>query len=148
MDGLIIVDLPAEEDDELCHPAMARGLHWIRLVTPTTDDERLPKVLANTSGFLYYVSGVTGTRSASGTEIGQAVARLRSHTDLPIAVGFGIRSAEQVAEVGKVADAVVVGSALVNLIADNLGEDGRAESGLGARVASFVESLASGLTSR
>jgi tryptophan synthase alpha chain len=147
VDGLIIVDLPAEEDDELCHPAMSRGLHWIRLATPTTDDERLPKVLTNTSGFVYYVSvlGVTGTRSAAGAEIDRAVARLRSHTDLPVAVGFGIRTPEQVAEVGQVADAVVVGSALVNLIAEGIDETGAAGPDLVSRLQSFVESLAAGL---
>ncbi|KAA3624378.1 MAG: tryptophan synthase subunit alpha, partial [Proteobacteria bacterium] len=99
VDGLIIVDLPAEEDDELCHPAMSRGIHWIRLTTPTTDDARLLKVLTNTSGFVYYVSiaGVTGTRSATDGAIETAVKRLKSHCDLPIAVGVGIRTPDQVA---------------------------------------------------
>jgi tryptophan synthase alpha chain len=149
VDGLIIVDLPAEEDDELCHPAMARGLHWIRLATPTTDDERLPKVLTNTSGFVYYVAilGITGTRSASGEEIQGAVTRLKSHTSLPVAVGFGIRTAEQVAEVGAIADAVVVGSAVVNVIAQNLDEDKRPSDDLVEKVVDFVSTLASGLKS-
>ncbi len=144
VDGLIIVDLPVEEDDELCHPAMARGIHWIRLATPTTDDARLPRVLTNTSGFVYYVSvlGVTGTRSAQDEEIRRAVERLKSHTDLPIAVGFGIRSPEQVAKIGAVADAVVVGSAIVSLVAENLDADKRPNSVLIDKVSDFVASLA------
>lgn len=150
VDGLIIVDLPAEEDDELCHPAMARGIHWIRLATPTTDDARLPKVLTNTSGFVYYVSvlGVTGTRSAAGEEISRAVARLKRHTKLPVAVGFGIRTPEQVAEVGAVADAVVVGSAVVNLVAGSLDDTGRPSGDLVEKVSGFVASLAAGLRTR
>lgn len=147
VDGLIIVDLPAEEDDELCHPAMARGIHWIRLTTPTTDDQRLPKVLTNTSGFVYYVSiaGVTGTRSADDAGVAQAVARLRRHTDLPIAVGFGIRTPEQVARIGEVADAAVVGSAIVDLITENLDDQGGAGADIAEKVAAFVKSLAGGL---
>ncbi len=147
VDGLIIVDLPAEEDDELCHPAMARGISWIRLATPTTDDERLPRVLSNNSGFVYYVSilGVTGTASASSEQIQTAVDRLKRHTDLPIAVGFGIKTAEQVREVGQIADAVVVGSAVVNVIRDNLNKDGSANPELVSRVSSFVSQLAAGL---
>ncbi len=144
VDGLIIVDLPVEEDDELCHPAMARGIHWIRLVTPTTNDDRLPRVLTNTGGFVYYVSvlGVTGTRSAGDAEIAAAVSRLKSRTDLPVAVGFGIRTAQQVAKVGAVADAAVVGSAIVSLIAEHRDDPAPAIAG---KVADFVSELASAL---
>lgn len=125
VDGLIIVDLPPEEDSELCEPAMAAGLNFIRLATPTTDDARLPTVLRNTSGFVYYVSvaGITGTKSATAAATGEAVARLKRHTDLPVGVGFGIKTPEQAAEVARSADAAVVGSALVAL----LGEDGPAD---------------------
>jgi tryptophan synthase alpha chain len=116
VDGLIIVDLPPEEDEELCLPAREAGLHWIRLATPTTDAARLPTVLSNTSGFVYYVSimGITGTKSASGEAIRQAMAHLRAKTDLPVAVGFGIKTGEQAREVARFADAAVVGSALVD----------------------------------
>jgi tryptophan synthase alpha chain len=147
VDGLIIVDLPAEEDAELCHPAMARGIHWIRLTTPTTDDKRLPTVLTNTSGFVYYVSiaGVTGTRSADSTQVADAVARLKRHTDLPIAVGFGIRSPEQVKAIGAVADAAVVGSAIVDLISENLNDAGEVDPDLPETVSDFVRTLAQGL---
>ena len=119
VDGLIVVDLPPEADDELCLPALKVGLHFIRLATPTTDDKRLPTVLRHTSGFLYYVSitGITGVGSAATEDITEAVRRLRSHTKLPIAVGFGIRTPEQASAVAQVADAVVVGSALVDQIA-------------------------------
>src|ERR671925_5370 len=118
VDGLIVVDLPPEEDAELCLPALKAGLNFIRLATPTTDDKRLPAVLANTSGFVYYVSimGITGTKSASNADVSAAVARLKRHTDLPVAVGFGIKTADQAAEIAKVADAAVVGSALVRRI--------------------------------
>ena len=113
VDGLIIVDLPPEEDEELCHPAMTAGLHWIRLVTPTTDHKRLKSVLKNTSGFVYYVSitGITGTRSADPEIVKKAISQLREMTDLPLAVGFGIKSSDQVYVVNKFADAAVVGSA-------------------------------------
>ena len=119
VDGLIVVDLPPEEDDELCHPALGAGLNFIRLATPTTDDKRLPRVLANTSGFVYYVSltGITGSASLDVGPVTKAVARLKRHTDLPVGVGFGIRSAAQAAAVARVADAVVVGSAIVDRIA-------------------------------
>src|SRR3546814_912223 len=122
VDGLIIVDLPPEEDEELCLPALAAGVNFIRLATPTTDDARLPKVLTNTSGFVYYVSimGITGTSSASASDVSGAVARLKRHTDLPVAVGFGIKTPAQAAEVAAAADAAVVGSALVARIAANL----------------------------
>ncbi|MGF1623279.1 MAG: tryptophan synthase subunit alpha [Alphaproteobacteria bacterium] len=120
VDGLIIVDLPPEEDDELCEPAIAAGLNFIRLATPTTDDARLPAVLRNTSGFVYYVSvaGITGTKSATAEATQDAVARLKRHTDLPVGVGFGIKTAEQAAEVARNADAAVVGSALVGLLGE------------------------------
>ncbi|MEX2648483.1 MAG: tryptophan synthase subunit alpha [Alphaproteobacteria bacterium] len=119
VDGLIVVDLPPEEDDELCVPARQAGLNFIRLATPTTDDRRLPKVLTNTAGFVYYVSitGITGGRTPRAQAVGQAVARLKRHTDLPIAVGFGIKTPEDAAETARVADAAVVGSALVERIA-------------------------------
>jgi tryptophan synthase alpha chain len=119
VDGLIVVDLPPEEDAELCLPALAAGLNFIRLATPTTDERRLPAVLANTSGFLYYVSvtGITGTRAGAIGAVSEAVARLKRRTDLPIAIGFGIRTPEQAAAVAKAADAAVVGSALVEAVA-------------------------------
>ncbi len=119
VDGLIVVDLPPEEDAELCLPALARGLNFIRLATPTTDDKRLPKVLGNTSGFIYYVSitGITGAAAPVAETVGQAVARIRRHTDLPVAVGFGIREPAQAAGIARLADAAVVGSALVDEIA-------------------------------
>jgi tryptophan synthase alpha chain len=126
VDGLIIVDLPPEEDAELCLPAQAAGLNFIRLVTPTTDEKRLPTVMQNTSGFVYYVSitGITGTAAASDAVVAAAVSRLRAATDLPVAVGFGLRTPEQVAAVAKVADAAVVGSAIVKCIESSL-FDGR-----------------------
>jgi len=143
VDGLIVVDLPPEEDSELCLPALEAGLNFIRLATPTTDDKRLPAVLKNTSGFVYYVSiaGITGTRSAATTDIASAVARLKRHTALPIAVGFGIKTADQAAAVGREADAAVVGSALVQRIADNLKEPAAAKEA----VLSLVRELAAGL---
>ncbi len=115
VDGLIIVDLPPEEDDILCVPALSAGLHFIRLATPTTDEARLPKVLARASGFLYYVSiaGITGAAAADQEVVRNAVARLKAHTDLPVAVGFGLKTREQVAAVQAIADAAVVGSAIV-----------------------------------
>ena len=147
VDGLIVVDLPPEEDDELCLPALAKGLCFIRLATPTTDDRRLPKVLGNTSGFIYYVSmtGITGVGAPVVDLVGQAVARLRRHTVLPVAVGFGIRTAQQAAEVAKVADAAVVGSALVDRIARSLDEQGRAGPGLVRALHEQVEALALGV---
>jgi tryptophan synthase alpha chain len=147
VDGLIVVDLPPEEDQELCLPALAAGVNFIRLATPTTDDARLPKVLANTSGFVYYVSimGITGTRSASGTDVRQAVERLKRHTDLPIAVGFGIKTAAQAAEVAATADAAVVGSALVAQVERHLDPDGRATPELVPGVLGAVDELARGI---
>ncbi|PKH60783.1 MULTISPECIES: tryptophan synthase subunit alpha [unclassified Halomonas] len=118
VDGLIVVDLPPEHDEELCQPAAQHGIDFIRLATPTTDAKRLPKVLANTSGFIYYVSvaGVTGGNAPTPEKLENSVARLRHHTDLPIAVGFGVRTAEQAATIGRYSDAVIVGSALVDCI--------------------------------
>ncbi|HSR71338.1 MAG TPA: tryptophan synthase subunit alpha [Kiloniellales bacterium] len=149
VDGLIIVDLPPEEDDELCHPARAAGLHWIRLATPTTDDKRLPTVLADTSGFVYYVSilGITGTRSAAKEAVGQAVARIKRKTDLPVAVGFGIKTPEQAAEIASVADAAVVGSAVIERLKAGLDAQGRATPGLVEDVIGFVRGLAEGVRS-
>lgn len=120
VDGLIVVDLPPEEDDELCLPAMRAGLHFIRLATPTTDDARLPAVLANTSGFLYYVSiaGITGAAAPDADAVAKAVQRIKRHTDLPIGVGFGIRDGKRAAEIARTADAAVVGTALVERVAE------------------------------
>ncbi len=144
IDGLIMVDLPPEEDDELCVPARAAGLDFIRLATPTTDSSRLPSVLARASGFLYYVSvtGVTGAGSAETVALEAAMTRLRTATDLPIAIGFGIKTPAQAAAAARVADAVVVGSAIVSRIGDGLETDGRARDGLAASVAGFVKDLA------
>ncbi|HWT99970.1 MAG TPA: tryptophan synthase subunit alpha [Terriglobales bacterium] len=143
VDGLIVVDLPPEEDSELCLPALKAGLNFIRLATPTTDDKRLPAVLNNTSGFVYYVSiaGITGTRSAATTDIASAVARLKRHTKLPVAVGFGIKTADQAAAVAREADAAVVGSALVQKIADNIQHPAAAKEA----VLSLVRELAAGV---
>ena len=148
-DGLIIVDLPPEEDEELCIPALAAGVNFIRLATPTTDDKRIPAVLNNTSGFVYYVAitGITGTRAAAVGEVQPAVERLKRHTDLPVAVGFGIKTPAQAAEIASVADAAVVGSALVDRVGANLDEDGKAKPGLVEDVLGFVRGLADGLRS-
>ena len=147
VDGLIVVDLPPEEDDELCVPANKAGLNFIRLATPTTDEARLPAVLKNTSGFVYYVSitGITGAASANQQAVEAAVARLKSFTDLPIAVGFGINTPEQVREIGSVADASVVGSAIVRQIENNLDEDGRPKPGLVQAVLEFTKTLSQGV---
>jgi tryptophan synthase alpha chain len=147
VDGLIVVDLPPEEDEELCLPAKKAGIHFVRLATPTTDDKRLPAVLRNTAGFVYYVSiaGITGTRSATDADVSKAVGRLKRHTALPVAVGFGIRSAAQAAAVAKVADGAVVGSALVDRVAGNLDAAGRAKPGLAEAVLSLVRELAAGV---
>jgi tryptophan synthase alpha chain len=147
VDGLIVVDLPPEEDEELCLPALKAGLNFIRLATPTTDDKRLPTVLRNTSGFVYYVSiaGITGTRSAANADVSTAVARLKRHTDLPVAVGFGINTAEQAAAIAKVADAAVVGSALVNRIGAQVGADGSASPQAVADTLALVRELAAGV---
>ncbi|MGI9525214.1 MAG: tryptophan synthase subunit alpha [Hyphomicrobiaceae bacterium] len=127
VDGLIVVDIPPEEDDELCIPAMSAGMSFIRLTTPTTDDERLKRVLINTSGFVYYVSitGITGTASADVKDVHARVARIRAASGLPVGVGFGIKTAEQVSAIAEGADAVVVGSALVTAIAKSLDNLGR-----------------------
>jgi len=146
VDGLIIVDLPPEEDEELCHPALTAGLHWIRLVTPTTDHKRLTSVLQNTSGFVYYVSitGITGTHSADPETVKRAITQLREMTDLPLAVGFGIKSSEQVHTVNEFAEAAVVGSALVSKIRANLDDSGQPKAELCDNVIDFVRDLASG----
>ncbi|PWC55177.1 tryptophan synthase subunit alpha [Azospirillum sp. TSO22-1] len=147
VDGLIVVDLPPEEDEELCIPALKAGVNFVRLATPTSDDARLPAVLKNTSGFVYYVSvaGITGAASASDAAVAEAVARLKRHTDLPVAVGFGIKSPEQAAAVARVADAAVVGSAIVSRVAANLGEDGVPKPRLVPDVLGFVRQLAAGV---
>ncbi len=147
VDGLIVVDLPPEEDDELCLPALEAGMHFVRLATPTTDDARLPAVLANTSGFVYYVAiaGITGTKSADSAAVHDAVARLKRHTELPVAVGFGIKTPEQAAAIAEVADAAVVGSAIVQTIADNLDDTGRAKPDLVDTVLDFTRALADGV---
>ncbi len=147
VDGLIVVDLPPEEDDELCLPALARGLNFIRLATPTTDDARLGRVLANTSGFVYYVSitGTTGAASATAETVGAAVDRLRRRTELPIAVGFGIRTPEHAAAIVRVADAAVVGSALVDTLAKGLDGDGAARPGPVDDTLALVAALAAGV---
>ncbi|HEY1720095.1 MAG TPA: tryptophan synthase subunit alpha [Magnetospirillaceae bacterium] len=149
VDGLIIVDLPPEEAQELVKPARANDIDFIVLTTPTTDDARLPAVLGNASGFVYYVSiaGITGTASASNVAIADSVARLRRHTKLPIAVGFGIRTPAMAAEVGAIADASVVGSAIVSQIVDNLDDQGRAKPGLTDTLFGFVGTLAQGVRS-
>jgi tryptophan synthase alpha chain len=147
VDGLIVVDLPPEEDEELCLPALKAGLNFIRLATPTTDDKRLPTVLRNTSGFVYYVSiaGITGTRSAANADVSAAVARLKRHTDLPVAVGFGIKTADQAAEIAKVADAAVVGSALVSIIGAHVDDSGAASPKGVTETLALVRELAAGV---
>ena len=147
VDGLIVVDTPIEEEDELALPAKAAGIDFIQLVAPTTTDERLPKVLSRASGFVYYVSitGITGTRSAAAGDVARAVARMRRHTGLPIAVGFGIREPKQAAEIARVADAAVVGSALVSAVAAQLTAKGRAKPGLAKNVLKLVASLSRGV---
>ena len=140
VDGLIIVDLPPEEDDELCLPAMKAGLNFIRLATPTTDDKRLPAVLANTSGFVYYVSitGITGSASADTAAVGEAVARIKRHTNLPVCVGFGVRTAGAARGDRRSADGVVVGTALVDALRASLDAEGRATAKTVEAVADLV----------
>ena len=147
IDGLIIVDLPPEEDSELCEPAIDSGIRWIRLATPTTDEKRLPKVLNNASGFIYYVSilGVTGSASTPEDATRKAVIRLKSHTDLPVAVGFGIKTPEMAATIAKSADAAVVGSAIVDRVLEGLDADGKLEPDTARNVLSFVSELAAGV---
>jgi tryptophan synthase alpha chain len=149
VDGVIVVDLPPEEDAELTHPARSAGLDFVRLATPTSDDNRLPKILERASGFVYYVAiaGITGTRSADAVSVHTAVARLRRFTDLPLAVGFGIRNPEQAAAVAQAADAAVVGSALVDRLARNLTPEGAAKQGLTEAVLADIRALASGVRS-
>jgi tryptophan synthase alpha chain len=144
VDGLIIVDLPPEEDAELCEPALRQGLNFIRLVTPTTDAKRLPVVLKNASGFLYYVSiaGITGTKAVSADPVRAAVEELRKHTKLPVAVGFGITTPDQARAIAQVADAVVVGSAIVSRIASCFDAQGKAKPGLIEDVLAFIAGLA------
>ena len=146
VDGMIMVDLPPEEDGEFCIPATKAGLEMIRLVTPTTDAGRMPKVLARTGGFVYYVAitGVTGTRSATADSIRDAVARIRAASDLPVVVGFGIRTPEQVREAAEHADGVVVGSAVVEAIAGSLDAKGRAGGKTAGGVLDLVGVLAEG----
>jgi tryptophan synthase alpha chain len=147
IDGLIVVDLPPEEDEELCLPALKAGLNFIRLATPTTDDKRLPTVLNNTSGFVYYVSitGITGSATPDAGKVGTAVARIKRHTKLPVAVGFGVRSAAQAKSIAEGADGVVVGSALVEALRASLDKDGKPNAGTVDAVANLVSSLAEGV---
>jgi tryptophan synthase alpha chain len=147
IDGLIIVDLPAEEDDELCLPALKAGLNFIRLATPTTDDKRLPAVLANTSGFVYYVSitGITGAAAADSRVVGEAVARIKRHTKLPVCVGFGIRTPESARAIAERADGAVVGTALVDALRGSLDANGKATAKTVTAVADLAAALAQGV---
>ena len=147
VDGLIVVDVPPEADDELCIPAMKHGLAFIRLATPTTDAARLPKVLSNTSGFVYYVSitGITGTAAPDTREVHQQVKRIKASTTLPVAVGFGVKTPEQARAIGAGADGVVVGSVLVDAIGATLSDDGRGTPATAPKVLGLVEGLAKGL---
>jgi tryptophan synthase alpha chain len=144
---MIVVDLPPEHDDELCLPARAADIDFVRLATPTSDDRRLPVILRNAGGFLYYVAiaGITGTKSARAEETAAAVTRLRRHTALPIAVGFGIKTPAQAGDVARVADAAVVGSALVERIARNLDKRGKPKAALVPSVLKHVAELAAGV---
>jgi tryptophan synthase alpha chain len=147
VDGLIVVDLPPEEDTELCLPALKAGFNFIRLATPTTDDKRLPTVLANTSGFVYYVSitGITGAASPDPGNVAQAVARIKRHTKLPVCVGFGVRTAEQARAIAEGADGVVVGSALVEAVRRSLDGEGQPMPATVASVTALVRGLADGV---
>jgi tryptophan synthase alpha chain len=147
VDGLIVVDVPPEADDELCLPAMEHGLAFIRLATPTTDAKRLPAVLANTSGFVYYVSitGITGTAAPDAAAVHAQVRRIKASTELPVAVGFGVTTPDQARAISKGADGVVVGSALVNAIRDTLSSTGKATADTVPRVLGLVERLAGGM---
>jgi tryptophan synthase alpha chain len=149
IDGLIVVDLPPEMDEELCIPAVKAGINFIRLATPTTDDKRLPKVLQNTSGFVYYVSmtGITGSALADTAKVAAAVTRIKSHTDLPVCVGFGVKTAEQARVIGASADGVVVGTAIVNAVANVLGPKGEKTADPAEAVATLVSGLAQGVHS-
>lgn len=150
VDGLIIVDLPPEEDDELCIPAIKAGINFIRLATPTTDDRRAPTVLKNTSGFVYYVSvlGITGTKAPDLASVKANVTRLKKHTSLPIAVGFGVKTAEQARIIARDADGVVVGTALVNAVRDTLDGDGKPTAKTVPAVHGLVRDIATGVGSR
>jgi len=147
VDGLIIVDLPPEEDTELCVPALKAGLNFIRLATPTTDDKRLPAVLANTSGFVYYVSitGITGAAAADSKSVGEAVARIKRHTRLPVCVGFGIRTPQAAKAIAERADGAVVGTALVDALRGSLDAEGRATARTVGAVAELAAALAQGV---
>jgi tryptophan synthase alpha chain len=147
VDGLIVVDLPPEEDEELCLPALKAGLNFIRLATPTTDDKRLPAVLKNTSGFVYYVSitGITGAAAPDNSKVGTAVARIKRHIQLPVAVGFGVRTAEQARAIASGADGVVVGSALVEALRTSLDQNGKAGAQTVEAVTGLVSTLAQGV---
>jgi len=149
VDGLIVVDLPPEADDELCVPAASKGISFIRLATPTTDDKRLPNVLRNTSGFVYYVSitGITGSAAPDTTEVHAQVARIKDQTELPVCVGFGVRTPEQASAIAKGADGVVVGSALVNAIAGSLTETGKPGGNTSQVVLNLVADLAGAVRS-
>jgi tryptophan synthase alpha chain len=149
VDGLIVVDLPPEEDSELCIPAMKAGLNFIRLATPTTDDKRLPAVLANTSGFVYYVSitGITGSAAADSAAVGAAVGRIKRHTALPVCVGFGIRTPDAARGIAEGADGAVVGSALVDALSGSLDAEGRATAKTVSAVADLAAALAAGVRS-
>ena len=150
VDGLIVVDLPPEEDDELCLPARAAGLDFIRLVTPTSDAERLPVVLGTASGFVYYVAitGITGTQSAGADSISKAYERISSATDLPVVTGFGIRTPEQAGKAASLSDGAIVGSAVVDIIADNLSSDGTGTPEIVSKIAAFVGDLADGVAGK
>ena len=149
VDGLIVVDLPPEEDDELCLPTLKAGLNFIRLATPTTDDKRLPAVLNNTSGFVYYVSitGITGAAAPDTSKVTTAVARIKRHTKLPVAVGFGVKTAEDARAIASGADGVVVGSALVDALRLSLDKNGKAGPDTVRAVTSLVSALADGVRS-
>ena len=146
IDGLIVVDLPPEMDEELCIPALKAGINFIRLSTRTTDEKRLPKVLQNTSGFVYYVSmtGITGSALPDTSRVATAVARIKAHTDLPVCVGFGVKTAEQARVIGASADGVVVGTAIVNAVANVIGKDGKVTADPAEAVATLVGGLAQG----
>jgi tryptophan synthase alpha chain len=147
VDGLIIVDLPPEEDAELCLPALKAGLAFIRLATPTTDDKRLPKVLQNTTGFVYYVSitGITGAATPDFAAVAASVERIKRHTALPVAVGFGVKTPEHAAAIAACADAVVVGTSIVEAVRGSLDAQGQATSGTVEAVAALVRALAQGV---
>jgi len=147
VDGLIVVDLPPEEDGELCLPAVKAGLNFIHLATPTTDEKRLPTVLANASGFVYYVSitGITGAAAPNPSKVAEAVARIKRHTELPVCVGFGVRTAEQARAIAQNADGVVIGSALVEAVRKSLAGDGTPTPETAAAAADLVRALADGV---